>query len=84
MGVCYGGPIDSDVVFIAESEELLSSELRVVVRDDGVWDSKTMDDVEEEEHCLLGFDRIDWPSLYPLGKFVYADKQVGVAPGRFF
>ena len=44
----YSGPIDTDVVFITESEELLSSELRAIVRDDGVWDSKAMDDVKEE------------------------------------
>ena len=45
-----GGPIDPDVVFIVESKELLASELCTVVRDDGVWDSKAMDDVEEEQH----------------------------------
>ena len=43
-----GGPIDPDVVFSAESKELFSDELHVVVHDDGVWDSKAMDDVEEE------------------------------------
>jgi len=43
-----GGPIDLDVVFIVELKELLSSELRAVVHDDRVWDSKAMDDVEEE------------------------------------
>ena len=48
VGVCHSSPIDVDVVFIAESEELLSSELRAVVRDDGVWDPKAMDDVKEE------------------------------------
>ena len=37
-----------DVVFIVESKELLSGELRVVVHDDGVWDPKAMDDVKEE------------------------------------
>ena len=79
-----GGPIDPDVVFIAESKELLYGELHVVVRDDGVWDSKVMDDVEEEQHGLLGFDRRDQPSFYPLGKLVYGDKQVGVALGRLF
>ena len=44
----HGGPIDADVVFIAESEELSPSELRAVVRDNGVWDSKVMEDVKEE------------------------------------
>ena len=46
--MCYGGPVDVDVMFIAKSEELLASELCTIVRDDGVWDSKAMDDVEEE------------------------------------
>ena len=58
-----------------------SGELRAVVRDDGVWNSKAMDDVEKE-HSLLGLDRGDRPSFYPLCKFVYGDKQVCVAPGR--
>ena len=58
-GVCHGGPINADVVFIVELEELLSSELRAVVRDDGVQDPKAMDDVEEEHHGLLGLDRRD-------------------------
>ena len=48
MGVHHDGPIDTDVVFIAESEEFLFGELRAVVSDDGVRDSKAMDDVEEE------------------------------------
>ena len=75
-GVRHGSPIDADVVFIAESEELLCGELRVVVHDDGVWDSKAMDDVEEEQHGLLGLDCGDRSSLYPLRKLVYSDKQV--------
>ena len=55
-----------------------------VVRDDGVRDSKAMDDVEEEQHGLLGLDCGDRPSFYPLCKLVYGDKQVGVASGHFF
>ena len=73
-----------DVIFITELEELFPGELRAVVRDNGVWDSKTMDDVKEEQHGLLGLDHGDWSNLYPLCKLVYGDKQVGVAPGRFF
>ena len=80
-GVRHGGPIDVDVVFIVESEELLFGELRAIVRDNGVRDSKAMDDVEEEQHSLLRLDRGDRPSLYPLCKL---DKQVGIAPGRSF
>ena len=83
-GVRHSGPIDPDVVFIVELKELLSGELRVVVCDDGVWDSKAMDDVEEEQHGLLRFDHGDRPSFYPLGKLVYGNKQVSVAPGCLF
>ena len=78
----HGGLIDVDVVFIAESEELFPGELRAIVRDNGVWDSKAMDDVKEEQHGLLGLDRGDRSSLYPLCKLVYGDKQVRIAPGR--
>ena len=80
-GVRHGGPIDADVVFIVESKELLSGELRAIVCDDGVWDPKAMDDVEEEQHSLLRLDRGDRLSLYPLCKLVYGDKQVRIAPG---
>ena len=43
-----GGPIDSDVLFITNLKEFLVSELCAIVRDDGVWYSKAMDDIEEE------------------------------------
>ena len=78
----HSGPIDMDVVFIVELEELFLSELRAVVRDNRVWDSKAMDDVKEEQHGLLGLDRGDRSSLYPLCKLVYSDKQVRIALGR--
>ena len=75
-----GGPIDWDVVFIVEPKELLSGELHAIVRNDGVWDSKVMEDVEEEQHGLLRLDRRDRSSLYPLCKLVYGDMQVRIAP----
>ena len=78
----HGGPIDADVVFIVESEELFPDELRVVVCDNGVRDSKAMDDVKEEQYGLLGLGHEDRSSLYPLCKLVYSDKQVRIAPGR--
>ena len=43
-------------MFIANLEELLASELHAIICDDGVQDSKAMDDVEEEQHDLLRFD----------------------------
>ena len=53
----HDGPINADAVFIAESKELLLSELHAIVRDNGVCYSKAMHDVKEEQHGLLGFDR---------------------------
>ena len=79
-GVHHGGPIDADVVFVVESEELLSGELRAIVHD-GVRDPKMMDDVDEEQHGLLKLDHGDWSSLYPLCKLVYGNKQVCIALG---
>ena len=64
--VRYRGPINVDVIFTVELEELLPGELRAVVHDDGVWDSKVMDDVEEEQHGLLELDHRDRPSFYTL------------------
>ena len=84
LGVCNGSPINPDVVFITESKELFAGELCAVVCDDRVQDPKAMDDVEEEQHGLLGLDCRYRPSLYPLCKLVYGDKQVGVAPRRSF
>ena len=81
-GVCYGGPINADVIFIVELEELLPGELCAILRDNGVRDSKAMDDVKEEQHGLLGLDCGDQSSLYPLCKLVYDDKQVRIAPGH--
>ena len=78
----HGGPINADVVFIVESKELLPSDLCAVVHDNGVRDSKAMDDVKEEQHSLLELDRGDRSSLYPLCKLIYGDKQVRIAPGR--
>ena len=82
LGVRDGGPIDVDVVFIAKLEEFPASELCAVVCDDGVRYSKAMDDVEKEQHSLLGFDCGYWPSFNPFCELVYGDKQVGKAPGR--
>jgi hypothetical protein len=57
-GVSYGGPVHPDVVVFVEVQELLASELGVVVGDDGVRDTKAMDDVGEERHRLFGPDAV--------------------------
>ena len=68
-----GRPIDPDVLFITELDEFSASELRAVVYDDGVWYSKTMDEVEEEKHSLLELDHRDRSSFNPFRKLVYGD-----------
>jgi hypothetical protein len=55
-GVSYDGPVHTDVVVLAEVRELIPSELRAIAGDDGVRDSRAMDDVGEEHHRLLGPD----------------------------
>jgi hypothetical protein len=54
--VSYGGPVHTNVVVLAEVQELFPSELRAIVGDDGIWDSKAMDDICKERHHLLGPD----------------------------
>ena len=81
-GVRDGGPIDPNVVFIVELKEFPIGELCAVVCDDGVRYSKAMDDVEEEQHGLLGLDHGDRSSFDPFCKLVYGDKQVCIALER--
>jgi hypothetical protein len=56
--VSYGGLVHLDVVVLAEVQELPDGELGAVVGDDGVRDSKAMDDVGEERHHLFGPDAV--------------------------
>jgi hypothetical protein len=42
-----------NVVVVTELQELSAGELGAVVGDDGVRNSKTVDDVSEERHDLL-------------------------------
>jgi hypothetical protein len=46
VGDC--GPIHTDVMMVVEVQELLASELCVVVGDDGIGDPKAVDNVGEE------------------------------------
>jgi hypothetical protein len=73
-GVRHGGPVDTNVVVITELEEFIPRELRAIVHDDGIWESKAVDEVEEELHGLLRFDLRDRPSFYPLHELVHSDK----------
>jgi hypothetical protein len=60
--VCHDYPIHVDMVIITEAEKLFAGELRVVVGDDKVWDPEAMNDVDEEEHHLLGLNLCHWSS----------------------
>jgi hypothetical protein len=71
------------MVVIVELEKFLSRKLRSIVRDDGVWYSKALDDVEEKFHGLLRLDRCNQSSLDPHRELVNGDKRVRVVPGRF-
>ena len=66
--VSYGQPGHTDVVVIAECQELVAGELRPIVGDDGVQNPEPVDDISEEQHRLLRFDSIDRTSLDPLGE----------------
>ena len=81
-GVRDDRPVDPDVLFIIELNEFPTGELHAIVCDDGVWYSKAMDDVEEEQHGLLKLDHRDRSSFDLFCELVYGDKQVGVASRR--
>ena len=63
------------MVVIAECQELVASELRPVVSDDSVWNLEPMDDISEEQYCLLRLDLSDRTSLDPLGELVNSYQQ---------
>jgi hypothetical protein len=66
LWVCHSCPIHTDVEFVAELQEFPTRELGPVVGDDGVWHSKTMDDVSEERHCLFRPEIRNGAYFYPL------------------
>jgi hypothetical protein len=70
LWMCHSCPIHTDVEFVAELQEFPARELGPVVGDDGVWHSKTMDDIGEERHRLLCPEIRNGAYFYPLGKFV--------------
>ena len=77
----YGRPGHTDVVVVAERQEFVAGELCPIVGDDGVWNPEPMDDISEEQYCLLRFDLSDQTSLDPLGELVNSYQQMGIAPG---
>jgi hypothetical protein len=50
------------MVIITEAKKLFAGELRAIVSDDKVWDPEAMNDVDEEEHHLLGLNLCHWSS----------------------
>jgi hypothetical protein len=58
------------MVVITKCQELFAGELCPVVGDDGAGDPKSVDNVSEEQHRLLGFDSVERTSLDPFGELV--------------
>jgi hypothetical protein len=48
------GPIDPDPISVGKLQELLACKVGPVVCDDGVWHTKSVDDVQEELDGLMG------------------------------
>ena len=84
VGVRYGGPVDADVIFIVELEELLPGELRAlsVIIEFGTPKRWTI----SRKKCMACSDlitEISWASIH-LVNLSMVTKQVGIAPERSF
>ena len=78
-----GGLVESNAVIVAESVEFLPSEERAIVGDYGVWDSKSVYDVEEELHRVFRSYSCYRFSFNLFGEVVDRHQKVGVAPRCF-
>jgi len=67
-------PVHTYVVSVVEIQELLTGELRAVIRDNGVGYSKSGDNICEEQHGLFGLDSCDGLDLDLLRKLVDCEK----------
>ena len=81
--VTYCRPVHTDVMPVAEVQELFAGELGTIVGDDDVGYPEPADNVGEKKDGLLGADVGDGSSLDPFGEFVNGHQQVGVPPFRF-
>jgi hypothetical protein len=81
--VSYGGLVHTDVVVLAEVQELLPSELRAIVGDDEVRDPEAMDDVGEERHRLLEPDAGRGQTSIHLENLSMATSRCEKPPGAF-
>ena len=72
-----------NVVVIAKSEELLPGEEHAVVGDYGVWDPKSIYDVEEEFHRVFGSYSCFGFGFDPLGELIDCHQKMSVAPECF-
>jgi hypothetical protein len=76
-------PVYSDIVVVAEIQELLPSELGAIVGDYRVGDPKAEDNVLDKAHYLFGANFSQGPSFDPLSESVNRDEQVSQARRRF-
>jgi hypothetical protein len=68
--------VDHDPVSISELHELHACEVCPIICDDGVWHTKSVDDVQEKLDGLLGIGFGDRFRLNPIGELVHRDKEV--------
>jgi hypothetical protein len=69
-------PVVPDTVSVGELQELLACEVGLVVYDDGVWHTKSVDDVLEELDGLLGVGFGDGFRLNPHSELVHHDEHM--------
>jgi hypothetical protein len=69
------------VVVVIELQEFSADELRFVVGDDGIRNSKAVDDIYEEQHRLLRPNFGDRASFDLLGELIHGDEHMRVALG---
>jgi hypothetical protein len=81
--VSHGGPVHTDVVVLAEVQELLASELGAIVGDDGVRDPKAMDDVGEERHACSDLMLVRGQTSIHLENLSTATSRCEKPPGAF-
>jgi hypothetical protein len=72
--MCDGRPVRTDVVLVAELQELSAGKLGPVVSDDGIRYPEPVDDVSEERHGLFRPEVRDWACLDLLGEFIHGNQ----------
>ena len=65
-----GDIFNGDASVFTEVPKMMTTECSSEVGDNAVWETKSVDNVSEEQHRLLGFDSINRTSLDPFGELI--------------